>query len=224
MIARILIDQAETPGGGKELRLYQHDKDFYIIAGSDVLMDSRMHASEETMARVATKRISKRKRPRVLIAGLGMGFTLRAALDGLPATAEVVMAELVPTVVKWNRGLLGDLAGHPLRDKRVNCREEDAISIIKESKKRYDAILLDVDNGPTGMFGQSNDWFYRFSGLHAMKASLEPKGVLALWSAGPDVTFTARLNKVGFEVEEIRCRARPGNKGSHHLIWIATKR
>lgn len=224
MIARILIDQAEMPGGGKELRLYQHDKDFYILAGSDVLMDSRMHASEETMARVATERISKRKRPRVLIAGLGMGFALRAALDGLPATAEAVMAELVPAVVKWNRGLLGDLAGNPLRDKRVHCREEDAISIIKESKKRYDAILLDVDNGPGGMSGQSNDWFYRFPGLHAMKASLEPKGVLALWSARPDVAFTARLNKVGFEVEEIRCRARPGNKGPHHLIWIATKR
>jgi spermidine synthase len=153
-----------------------------------------------------------------------MGFTLRAALDGLPATARVEVAELVPAVVKWNRGPLAVLAGHALDDNRVVVREVNAAKMIKDGKGRYDAILLDVDNGPAGLSRTGNHWFYGLSGLHATLAALRPKGVLALWSAGPDVEFTRRMEKVGFEVDAIRVRARAGRKGAHHLIWIATKK
>lgn len=224
MIPQILLDKAETPDGGKELRLYQHDKDFFICVGNVQLMSSRTHESEEALARLALERIEKQEHARVLIGGLGMGFTLRAALDGLPDTARVVVAELMPAVVKWNRGPLAALAGNPLDDKRVEVREVNAARMIREAKGRYDAILLDVDNGPAGLSRTGNHWFYGLSGLHAMRAALRPEGVLALWSAGPDVEFTRRMEKVGFAVEAIRVRARAGNKGAHHVIWIATKK
>ncbi len=224
MIPQILLDKAETPDGGKELRLYQHDKDFSISVGNVQLMSSRTHESEEMLAKLALERIEKHERVRVLIGGLGMGFTLRAALDGLPVTARVEVAELMPAVVKWNRGPLAFLAGHPLDDNRVAVREVNAARMIKDGKGRYDAILLDVDNGPAGLSRTGNHWFYGLSGLHAMWAALCTEGVLALWSAGPDVEFTCRMEKVGFEVEAIRVRARAGRKGAHHLIWIATKK
>jgi spermidine synthase len=224
MIPQILLDKAETPDGGKELRLYQHDKDFSISVGNVPIMSSRTHESEEMLARLALERIEKQEHTRVLIGGLGMGFTLRAALDALPATARVEVAELVPAVVKWNRGLLAALAGHPLDDSRVVVREVNAARMIKEGKGRYDVILLDVDNGPAGLSRTGNHWFYGLSGLYATLAALRPEGVLALWSAGPDVEFTHRMEKVGFEVEAIRVRARAGGKGAHHLIWIATKK
>ncbi len=223
MIPQILLDKAETPDGGKELRLYQHDKDFSISVGNVQLMSSRTHESEEMLAKLALERIEEQEHARVLIGGLGMGFTLRAALDGLPATARVEVAELMPAVVKWNRGLLAALAGHPLDDNRVVVREVNAAKMIKEGKGRYDAILLDVDNGPAGLSRTGNHWFYGLSGLHASLAALRPKGVLALWSAGPDVEFTRRMEKVGFHVDAIRVRARAGGKGAHHLIWVATK-
>ena len=224
MIPQILLDKAETPDGGKELRLYQHDKDFSISVGSVQLMSSRTHESEELLARLALERIEKKEHARVLIGGLGMGFTLRAALDALPATARVEVAELVPAVVKWNRGPLAVLADHPLDDNRVAVREVNAARMIKNGKRCYDAILLDVDNGPAGLSRTGNYWFYGLSGLHAALAALRPEGVLALWSAGPDVEFIRRMEKVGFEVEAIRVRARAGRKGAHHVIWIAKKK
>jgi spermidine synthase len=223
MIPQILIDKAETPDGGKELRLYQHDKDFSICVGNVQLMSSRTHESEEALARLALERIEKKERTLVLIGGLGMGFTLRASLDALPATARVVVAEIMPAVVKWNRGPLAFLAGHPLNDERVEVREVNAARMIKEGKGRYDAILLDVDNGPAGLSRTGNHWFYGLSGLHASLAALRPEGVLALWSAGPDVEFIRRMEKTGFEVEAVRVRARAGGKGAHHVIWIAKK-
>ncbi len=224
MIPQILIDKAETPDGAKELRLYQHDKDFSISVGNVQLMSSRTHESEEALARLALERIEKKEQARVLIGGLGMGFTLRAALDALPVTARVAVAELMPAVVKWNRGLLAPLADHPLEDPRVEVHELDAAKMIRDVHGRYDAILLDVDNGPAGLSRTGNHWFYGLSGLHAMLAALRPNGVLALWSAGQDIEFTRRMEKVGFEVEAIRVRARAGGKGAHHLIWIATKK
>ena len=224
MIPQILLDKAETPDGGKELRLYQHDKDFLISVGNVQLMSSRTHESEEALAHLALERIEIKENTRVLIGGLGMGFTLRAALDVLPAKARVVVAELIPAVVKWNRGPLADLAGHALEDSRVEVHEVDAAKMIRHGQGRYDAILLDVDNGPAGLSRTGNHWFYGLSGLHAMLAALRPDGVLALWSAGPDVEFTRRMEIVGFDVESIRVRARAGKKGAHHVIWIAKKK
>ncbi len=177
MIHRVLLDTAETPDGGKELRLYQHDKDFFILAENEDLMSSRMHESEDQLARITTERITHRKQPTVLIGGLGMGFTLRAALDGLPESAKVVVAELVPAVVNWNRGLLAHLAGNPLADKRVEIQEIDVAKILRKTKNHYDAILLDVDNGPSGLSRKSNDWFYGMSGLYAARGALKSGGL-----------------------------------------------
>jgi len=224
MIPRILIDKAVTPDSGKEIRLYRHDKDFSISVGNVELMNSRTHGSEEALAELACKKISKQPPPKILIGGLGMGFTLRAALDRLPVTATVVVAELVPAVVKWNRGPLAGLAGNPLGDKRVEVCEADAAKIIKAGKGRYQAILLDVDNGPGGLSRQGNHWFYSLKGLYAAMGALTPNGVLAVWSAGQDIEFTYRMRSAGFAVNEIRVRARAGYKGAHHLIWIAQKK
>lgn len=224
MIPQILLDKAETPDGGKELRLYQHDKDFSICVGNVPLMNSRTHESEEALARLALERVETRESMQVLIGGLGMGYTLRVALDLIPVTARVVVAEIMPAVVKWNRGPLADLAGDPLSDGRVEVREVNAARMIREGGGRYDAILLDVDNGPAGLSRSGNHWFYGLSGLHASLAALRPEGVLALWSAGPDVEFTRRMEKVGFAVEAIRVRARAGKKGAHHVIWVAKKK
>jgi spermidine synthase len=224
MIHRVLLDTAETPDGGKELRLYQHDKDFFILAENEDLMSSRMHESEDQLARITTERITHRKQPSVLIGGLGMGFTLRAALDGLPESAKVVVAELVPAVVNWNRGLLAHLAGNPLADKRVEIQEIDVAKILRKTKNHYDAILLDVDNGPSGLSRKSNDWFYGMSGLYAARGALKSGGLLGIWSAAPDREFENRLRIVDFEVEGIRVRSRPGGKGAHHHLWIACKK
>jgi spermidine synthase len=224
VIPQILLDKAETPDGGKELRLYQHDKDFLISVGNVQLMSSRTHESEEALAKLALERMESPEGARVLIGGLGMGFTLRAALDRLPPTARVEVAEIMSAVVKWNRGPLADLAGRPLEDKRVEVREVNAARMIREGRGRYDAILLDVDNGPAGLSRSGNFWFYGPAGLEAVRAALRPKGVLALWSAGQDVAFMQRMEKVGFAAEAIRVRARAGNKGAHHVIWIAIKR
>lgn len=221
MLPQILIDKAETPGG-KELRLYQHDKDFFMSVGGAQLMSSRMHESEEALARLALERLETR-RPRLLIGGLGMGFTLRAALERLPEDARVTVAELVPAVVRWNRGPLAALSGNALDDERVEVYEGDAAKLIREGRERYDGILLDVDNGPAGLSRGGNRWFYGMSGLYAMFAALRPEGVLALWSAAPDTEFIERMKHVGFSVEAIRVRARAGSKGAHHVIWIAKK-
>ncbi len=224
MIPRILIDKAPTPGGGKELKLYQHDKDFIIIAGTLELMNSRAHESEDALARLAVEKIKSQENPRVLVGGLGMGFTLRAALDGLPKTAEVLVAEIVSAVVRWNHGVLGGLTSHALQDPRVRVYEVDVAELIKKAKGEYDAILLDMDNGPAGLSLESNDWFYGFKGLHTLAGALRPGGVLGIWSAGPDNQLTYRLKNVGFLTEEIGVRARPGGKGAHHSIWLAVKR
>jgi len=224
MISRMLIDKAETPGGGKELRLYQHDKDFMIVAGNFELMNSRAHASEEELAKLAMVKITGQANPRVLIGGLGMGFTLRAALNGLPQTAEVVVAEIVPAVVKWNQGVLAGLAGNAIADKRVKIYEGDVTELIKTGKNSYDAIVLDVDNGPEGLSLESNDWFYGFKGLNVIWGALRPEGVLGIWSASRDEQLTYRLKNAGFLVEEIRARSRPGGKGAHHHLWISVKK
>lgn len=223
MIPWKLLDTAQVPGNGGELRLYRRGDEFSIrIADGGELMNSRIHGSEEALAELTCGKIADRSRPRVLIGGLGMGFTLAAALHHLGADAEVVVAELVPAVVVWNRGPLGEHAGHPLEDKRATVCEGDVADILKTRQQAYDAILLDVDNGPDGLTSKNNDWLYTMDGLHASFGALRPEGVLAVWSAGPDREFTKRLRKAGFRVEQVRVRAR-GKKGARHTIWLAAR-
>jgi spermidine synthase len=217
----MLLGVAQASGDERELRLYRRDEEFSIRAANRELMNSRVHGSEDALGELACARIADCPRPRVLIGGLGMGYTLKAALHGLSAQGKVIVAELIPEVVAWNRGPLGGLAGHPLRDDRVTVREVDVAGILRAEQCAYDAILLDVDNGPRGLTRKGNDWLYAECGLSAAFAALRPGGVLAVWSAGPDQAFSDRLRKTGFKVEELRVRARDVRGGARHTIWIA---
>jgi spermidine synthase len=219
----ILLDQITVPGDGGIMKLFQRAHEFSISIKNDELMNSRMHGSEDALAELACKRVADREKPRVLIGGLGMGFTLSAALANLDTNAEVVVAELVPAVVKWNRTHLAELAGHPLDDPRVTVRESDVRLLIKADKDAYDAILLDVDNGPDGLTHEGNDRLYTHGGLAAAKAALKPGGILAVWSAEPDKSFSKRLRGSGFKMEEISVRARGKRGGRRHTIWLAEK-
>jgi len=221
MIPWVLLGEARVAVDGKRLSLYQRDGEFSIrLGGGGELMNSRSHGSEEALAELACARVAGRAPAHVLIGGLGMGFTLAAALSQLDAAARLTVCELVPEVVAWNRGPLGELAGHPLRDPRVAVYEGDVARLIMTQSHAYDAILLDVDNGPEGLTHADNDWLYGCEGLAAASAALRPGGVLAVWSAGRDPVFTGRLFKAGFAVEELRVRAR-GTRGARHTIWLA---
>jgi len=220
MIPWELLDSVHVPGGGEELRLYKRGEEFSIRLDGRELMNSRVHGSEDALANLACARIADRPHPRVLIGGLGMGYTLAAALHRIGAGGEVIVAELVPAVVAWNRGPLGALAGRPLEDKRVTVREVDVAQTLNDHR-RYDAILLDVDNGPESLTLKSNDWLYARAGLEAARAALRPAGVLAFWSAAPHRVFAQRLRRVGFEVDEVCVRARGPRGGRPHTIWIA---
>ncbi|NCO58637.1 MAG: hypothetical protein GW783_04665 [Deltaproteobacteria bacterium] len=222
MIPWELLDAAPVPGEGGELCLYRRGAEFSIRAEGWELMDSRVHGSEEALAELACARITHAPHPRVLVGGLGMGFTLAALLRQLGGAARVVVAELVGAVVTWNQGPLGALAGEPLRDPRVEVRVVDVGALLRADPQGYDAILLDVDNGPAGLTRRRNDWLYGLAGLAAAAAALRPGGVLAVWSAGPDSAFAARLRRTEFKVEEIRVRARPPGRG-WYTIWIARR-
>ena len=222
MIPWTLLDTAAVPGGG-ELRLWRRGAEFSIRFGRDELMNSRVHGSEEALAEIACARVANRAKARILIGGLGMGFTLRAALDALRPDAEVVVAELVAAVVAWNRGLLAALAGHALADPRVVLSEGDVADLIGAEPAAYDAILLDVDNGPDGLTRAANDRLYDREELGRARRALRPGGILAVWSAGEDAKFTPRLRKAGFDVEVERVRARGAQGGARHVIWIATR-
>lgn len=191
------------------------------MLGTNELMNSRLSGSEEALARLSCERIAGRKQPKILIGGLGMGFTLRAALSGLSNDASVVVAELVPAVVAWARGPMAEIFGGSLDDPRVTIRETDVGHIIRSGISAWDAILLDVDNGPEGIVYKGNDALYGAAGLGAARAALKPGGVLAVWSQGPDSGFARRLKQAGFAVEEINTRAN-GKRGARHVIWIAT--
>ncbi|MDH3971996.1 MAG: hypothetical protein OEU63_07450, partial [Gammaproteobacteria bacterium] len=204
----ILLDSAQVPGNGGELRLYQRNDEFSIkITGRGELMNSRVHGSEDALAEHSCARLVNRTTPRLLIGGLGMGFTLAAALKHLGNQAQVEVAELIPAVVAWNRGPLGEPSGQPLRDPRVTVIEKDIALLLKAAEQSYDAILLDVDNGPEGLTRKENDWLYSIDGLSETCAALRPGGILAVWSAGPDNIFAQRLRKTGFVTDEIRVRA-----------------
>ncbi|HEX9985525.1 MAG TPA: hypothetical protein VGF69_19870 [Thermoanaerobaculia bacterium] len=221
MIPWTLLGQAPILGGGEEMRLYQRGTEYSIRVGSQELMNSRVHASEDALAALACERLGARARLRVLIGGLGMGFTLAAVLARVRRDAQVVVAELVPEVVAWNRGPLAELAGRPLDDKRVVVRESDVAKVIGAERAAYDAILLDVDNGPAGLTTEKNNWLYTAAGLRAAHAALREKGILAVWSAGPDAAFTRRLHQAGFTAEEVKVRGRDANRGPRFLIWVA---
>ncbi len=219
----VLLDSAAVPGNGGELRLYQRGEEFSIkIEGHGELMNSRVHGSEDALAEGTCARLLNRKRPRLLIGGLGMGYTLAAALRQVGDQARVVVAELVPEVVAWNRKWPGMCGGHPLDDPRVTVHEGDVAGILRREQQAYDAILLDVDNGPEGLTHRDNDWLYGMDGLTAAYTALRPKGVLAVWSAGPDRKFLQRLRKVGFKVNEVLVRAH-GSKGARYTIWFARR-
>ena len=221
MIPWELLESACAPEGGGELRLYQRGNEFSIRVDGRELMNSRVYSSEDALARLACERLADRRNPRVLVGGLGMGFTLAAALSDLGPKAQVIVAELVPEVVRWNRGPLGDLANHPLRDPRVTVCEIDVATVLRAERHAYDAILLDVDNGPEGITQTDNDWLYDRAGLSASSKALRPGGVLAVWSASPNRVFARRLRATGFAVEEIAVRARGYARGARHTIWLA---
>ena len=221
MIPWVLLDKATTPGGGA-LRLMQRGSEFSIRLGANELMNSRLGGSEEALAAIPCARIRDRPAPRLLIGGIGMGFTLRAALAALGDGAEVVVAEIVPAVVKWARGPMAPLFSESLSDPRVSVIEGDVARLIGSARSAYDAILLDVDNGPEGLTREANDALYHGAGLRAARVALRPGGILAVWSSGPDRSFTARLHGAGFGVEEIRARASRSGGGARHVIWVAT--
>ncbi len=222
MIPRVLVGTADMPDGGGEMRLLQHGADFSIMLGRIELMNSRMSGSEEALAALTCERLAARPAPRLLIGGLGMGFTLRAALAQTGKDAALVVAELVPAVVAWARGPLAPLFGDSLADPRVTVVEDDVGALIRSARDEHDAILLDVDNGPDALTRKANDWLYAAKGLEAARSALRPGGILAIWSAYPDRDFAERLRRAGFAVEEVKVRARQG-RGAHHIIWLATK-
>jgi spermidine synthase len=217
-----LIDTADLPDGGT-LRLMRRGQDFSILFGRNELMSSRLRGSEEALATLSYERVRGRARPHVLVGGLGMGFTLRAALAVLPADARVTVGELVPKIVEWARGPLAHLFGDSLDDARVAIEIRDVYEQIAGSPAAYDAILLDVDNGPDGLIHAPNDRLYSKQGLRAAHAALRPSGVLAIWSAYPDKVFADRVARAGFLVDEVKVRATGGRKGAHHVIWIAIR-
>ena len=219
-----LIDSSAIPADGGELRLYQRGAEYSImIAGGGELMNTRMHGSEDALAELGCSHLGTVPQPRVLIGGLGMGFTLAAALRQLGPLAEVVVAELVPAVVQWNHDHLGDFAGRPLDDPRSTVQLGDVAAQIRKGHGSYDAILLDVDNGPEGLTHRENDKLYTTKGLLAAYDALRANGVLAVWSAGPEHSFSERLRQVGFQVAEHRVRAHHGGKGARHTIWLAQR-
>lgn len=217
------LDHAPVPGSKTELCLYRRGQEYSIRVDRDELMNSRVHGSEEALAKIVCARLVGRPRPRILIGGLGMGYTLAAALRVLAGDGEVVMAELSPAVVRWNRGPLASLAGSPLEDQRVTLREEDVGKVLQAEQGAYDGILLDVDNGPEGFTRQGNDWLYARAGLAAAFAALRPAGVFAVWSASPDRAFSHRLRWAGFHVESLSIPAGPSVR-REHTIWIASRR
>ena len=220
----IKIESTTVPGSDTELTLSQRDDDFAIrVSGvPGDLMNSRMHYSEEALAEFACTRLSTIENARILVGGLGMGFTLAAALKTVPGSAEVIVAELIPDVVEWNRGLLGQCAGRPVEDGRTRVHLGDVVDLLKHQPEKFDAILLDVDNGPEAMTHSDNEWLYSLAGLKTIYEALRPEGIVTIWSARADQIFTTRLKKTGFNVQLRTVRARPG-KGSRHTIFVAQK-
>ena len=223
MIPWVQIDTARVPGADVELRLMRRGDEFSMMLGPSELMNSRLSGSEEALATLACRRIETVKGPRLLIGGLGMGFTLRAALAVLGTEARIIVAELVPAVIAWARGPMADIFGDSLTDPRASICTADVVDVIQSHSSAFDAILLDVDNGPEGLIRKANDALYNPRGLKAIRRALRPGGVLAVWSSGPNPLFAKRLRDAGFDVNEVNVRATTKRSGARHVIWFATK-
>ena len=221
MTPRELLGTAEVPGG-EPLRLFRRGADFMIVLERNELMNSRMSGSEEALATMTIDRL-RSSAPHLLVGGYGMGFTLRAALAKLGPQGRVTVAELVPEIVDWARGPMVELTAGCLDDPRVAVEFGDVADVIAAGRGTYDAILLDVDNGPDGLVRPVNDRLYSARGLSMARAALRPGGVLAVWSAAKDAAFARRLREGGFDVDEVTVRARSNGKGPRHVIWFATK-
>ena len=221
MIPRELVGVAEVPGG-PPLSLFRHGDDFMIMLDRNELMSSRMSGSEAALGSMTCQRLRSPVGARLLIGGYGMGFTLRAVLAELGPDARITVAELVPGIIAWARGQMTAMAKGCLDDPRVEIVIDDVAKLINGAKEVYDAILLDVDNGPDGLTRQANDGLYTAPGLESARAALRPGGILAIWSASADAVFTRRLKRAGFAVDEVKVRARENGKGPTHTIWFAT--
>lgn len=223
MIPRELIGEAEVPGG-PPLRLFRRGSDFMIVLDRNELMSTRQHGSEVALGTMACDRLAGHKAPHLLIGGYGMGYTLRAVLGRLGPTARVTVVELVPGIIAWARGPMAAVADGCLDDPRVTVTMGDVAAAMAQAASLYDAILLDVDNGPDGLTRAANDGIYSPRGLADAMKALRPGGVLAVWSAAPDTAFCRQLERSGFTVETVKVRARETGKGATHIIWFATKR
>lgn len=222
MVPWLHLDSAEMPGGG-ELRLKRRGHEFSIMLGQIELMNSRLSGSEEALATMAHDRIGSRTGANVLIGGLGMGFTLRASLNAFGPNARITVAELVPAVVDWARGPMAEVFGSSLDDPRVAIHKGDVGPLIDGATALYDAILLDVDNGPEGLTRKANDNIYNLQGLRKAARALSPGGVLAVWSSAPNSAFSQRLNQTGLTSQEVTVRASKRGGGARHTIWFATR-
>ena len=225
MLPREEIASAQVPGGNT-LTLVSHGRDHIIMLGRDELMGTRMQFSEEQLAKLTLERIDV-SAPRVLIGGYGMGFTYRAALEAISHGGSVTVAEVVPEILDWARGPLAHLTGNSLDDPRGEVVIADVAALVDDAvdgtTPRYDAILMDVDNGPDGIVRDGNERLYTRTGIGRMRDALNIGGVLAIWSAAPDHKFTGRLKDSGLQVDVQTVRARPNNKGPHHTIWFARR-
>jgi spermidine synthase len=223
MIPWLQIDTARVPGADVELRLMRRGAEFSMMLGQNELMNSRLSGSEEALATLACRRMEAVKRPNLLIGGLGMGFTLRAALAVLGPDARITVAELVPAVIAWARGPMASIFAESLDDPRASILSADVIEVIQSHASAFDAILLDVDNGPEGLIRKANDALYDLTGLKAVRRALQRGGVLAVWSSGPHPLFSKRLRDAGLDVDEVAVRATTKRRGARHVIWFATK-
>jgi spermidine synthase len=223
MIPWSQIDSARVPGADVELRLMRRGDEFSMKLGQNELMNSRLSGSEEALATLACRRLEAVNAPHLLIGGLGMGFTLRAALAVLGPQARITVAELVPAVIAWAKGPMADIFGDSLSDPRASILNADVVEVIGSHASAFDAILLDVDNGPEGLIRKANDALYDLKGLKAIRRALRPNGVLAVWSSGPNASFSKRLRDAGFAVNEVAVRATTKGSGARHVIWFATR-
>lgn len=223
MIPWVTIDRAEVPGEDAHVTLMRRGAEFSIRTAGTELMNSCRHGSEDALAKLAYRRLKRKTGQQILIGGLGMGYTLAAALDQSEPDTHITVCELLPAVIGWNRAHLGHLTGMPLNDPRVTVEGEDVALIISKRKSVWDAILLDVDNGPDGLVRKGNDRLYSRSGLKTTYEALRPGGILAVWSSGPDAAFTHRLKQCGFQAETVTVRARKSGKGGTHTIWLSVK-
>ena len=220
MIPWVELGSSTISGSESRLRLMQRGNEYSIMTGGIELMNSRMSGSEQALATLTCARLKDRPGPRLLIGGLGMGFTLRAALEVLPALSRVEVAELLPAVIDWARGPMAEIFSGCLDDRRVVILERDVAIPINAASGAYDAVLLDVDNGPGGLDRVANDGLYRATGLAAARRALKPGGILAVWSAMPDEAFLRRMNQAGFTVTEERVHAHRKGRGARHVIWL----